>query len=139
QLLNVSPKAALDAADRFRAEADDRGKADRLISRHSLGGLGYQEFGRRLGREFRDALPPAVVIVPSTAHYSWEKICRSLGIGGAHLLQVPVDTRFRMDPDALYAALRELRSRNQPVIACVSVIGTTEESAVDRLELVVEV
>src|SRR5690606_35487185 len=73
QLLNVSPKAALDAADLFRAEADDRGKADRLISRHSLGGLGYQEFGRRLGREFRDALPPAVVIVPSTAHYSWEK------------------------------------------------------------------
>ena len=73
-------------------------RALEVLGHHSLAGLGYQEFGRRLAAEFGDALPPGVVLVPSTAHYSWEKICRSLGIGGAQLVHVPVDDRFRMDP-----------------------------------------
>jgi glutamate/tyrosine decarboxylase-like PLP-dependent enzyme len=52
---------------------------------------------------------------------------------------VPVDDRFRMSPDALAETLRGLAARRQPVLACVSVIGTTEESAVDRLDRIVEV
>jgi glutamate/tyrosine decarboxylase-like PLP-dependent enzyme len=137
-LLNFSPESALDLADRFRAGLDDPYLATDLLSRHSLAGMGYQEFGLRLASDFGDALPPAVVLVPSTAHYSWEKICRSLGIGGSNLLHVPVDRRFRMDMDALAETLESLAERRQSVIACVSVVGTTEESAVDRVDTVVE-
>lgn len=139
QLLNVSSSAALDAADLFRSGFEDPDAADQVLNRHSLAGLGYQDFGRRLANEFTDALPPAVVLVPSTAHYSWEKICRSLGIGGANLLQVPVDDFFRMDTGAFEEALGTLGRKKQPVIACVPVIGTTEESAIDRLREIVEV
>lgn len=139
ELLNVPGEAAMDLADAFRARVDDPAEAIPALTRHSLAGLGYQEFGRRLGAQFGDELAPAAVLVPSTAHYSWEKICRALGIGGAQLVHVPVDRRFRMDPDALDATLRRLAEARQPVIACVSVIGTTEESAVDRLDLVADV
>lgn len=139
QLLNIRPEAVLDALDRFREGLDDPLDAFMILSRHSLAGLGYQDFGRRLGEEFGDSFPPAVVLVPSTAHYSWEKICRALGIGGSNLVHVPVDERFRMDPDALAETLGRFARDRQPVIACVSVIGTTEESAVDRLDLVAEV
>jgi glutamate/tyrosine decarboxylase-like PLP-dependent enzyme len=52
---------------------------------------------------------------------------------------VPVDQHFRLDPDALWARLTALGAQRTPVIACVSVCGTTEESAVDRLDLVLEV
>jgi glutamate/tyrosine decarboxylase-like PLP-dependent enzyme len=138
ELLNVAPGAALDLAARFREAVGDAYAAVRALGRHSLEGLGFQEFGRRLAEGFGDALPPAVVLVPSTAHYSWEKICRTLGIGGRQLVHVPVDRRFRMDPGALEHALGVLAGRRQPVIACVSVVGTTEESAVDRLDLVAE-
>jgi glutamate/tyrosine decarboxylase-like PLP-dependent enzyme len=138
ELLNVEPTAALDLAQGFREAVGDAYRAVRALARHSLEGLGFQEFGRRLTRAFGDALPPAVVLVPSTAHYSWEKICRTLGIGGRQLLHVPVDRRFRMDPGALEDTLHALAGRRQPVIACVSVIGTTEESAVDRLDLVAD-
>lgn len=134
RLLNVETDAALDAAVAFRSGQGDPFHALELLSHHSLAGLGYQEFGRRLSSEFGDELPPGVVLVPSTAHYSWEKICRALGIGGAQLVHVPVDDRFRMDPGALEETLRGLAARRQAVIACVSVIGTTEESAVDRLD-----
>ena len=136
ELLNVPAASTLDAVQRFREQLGDPYRALELLGHHSLAGLGYQEFGRRLAAEFGDQLPPGVVLVPSTAHYSWEKICRSLGIGGAQLVHVPVDSRFRMDPAALWETLQGLAARRQPVIACVSVIGTTEESAVDRLDLV---
>lgn len=138
QLLNLEPAATLDAAAEFAGRVGDVGQARELVSSYSLASLGYQEFGRRLAAEFGDALSPAVVLVPSTAHYSWEKICRALGIGSSQLVQVPVDTRFRMDADALAERL-ELAARERcPVMACVSVIGTTEESAVDRFDRVVE-
>jgi glutamate/tyrosine decarboxylase-like PLP-dependent enzyme len=134
QLLNVSPEAALDALERFRSRLGDAGRAMELVMRHSLAGLGYQEFGLRLASEFKDALAPGVVLVPSTAHYSWEKTCRALGIGSRQLIHVPVDANFRMSPAALEDTLRTLAVRQQPVIACVAVIGSTEESAVDRLD-----
>jgi glutamate/tyrosine decarboxylase-like PLP-dependent enzyme len=138
ELLNFRPGAALDLPAALAAAAGDSRRAAAALMRHSLARLGYQEFGRRLAAQFGDALAPGVVLVPSTAHYSWEKICRALGIGGGQLLHVPVDDRFRMETGALRELLRTLAARRQPVIACVSVIGTTEESAVDRLDLVVE-
>jgi glutamate/tyrosine decarboxylase-like PLP-dependent enzyme len=139
ELLNIPPAAALDLLESIRNHADDLPRALNSLREHSLARLGYQEFGRRLASAFGDALPPGVVLVPSTAHYSWEKICRSLGIGGAQLIHVAVDDRFRMDTGALEEALGRFAATRQPVIACVSVIGTTEESAVDRLDRVVEV
>jgi glutamate/tyrosine decarboxylase-like PLP-dependent enzyme len=137
QLLNVIPTAALDALDDFHARMHDGYRSHELLARHSLAGLGYQEFGRRLGAEFGDSLLPGVVLVPSTAHYSWEKTCRALGIGARQLVHVPVDGHFRMSPQALEETLRWLAGRRQPIIACVAVIGTTEESAVDRLDRIV--
>ncbi|MDQ3309833.1 MAG: pyridoxal-dependent decarboxylase, partial [Gemmatimonadota bacterium] len=139
ELLNLAPDVALDAYQAFQSQLDDPYEAAQAVTRHGLAGLGYQEFGRRLSGGFGDALPSGVVLVPSTAHYSWEKSCRALGIGGAQLVHVPVDRRFRMDPVALEETIHRLASLRQPVIACIGVIGTTEESAVDRLDLIADV
>ncbi len=112
---------------------------DRALGNHSLATIGYQVYSRRLAFEYGDPLPPSVVLVSSTAHYSWEKIVRALGIGSNQLIHVPVDTRFRMDPDALWDQVRALAARRQAILACVSVCGSTEESAVDPLDRVLEI
>ena len=138
ELLNIGNAAALDLwASLWQAApaADVR----RVLERHTLAGMGYQDYGLQLAATYGDALPAAVVLVAATAHYSWEKIVRSLGIGSNQLRFVPVDANFRMDPDALWSKLKRLHDRRAPVLACVSVFGTTEESAVDRLDLVLEV
>lgn len=137
-LLNVPPAAALDLADRFLAASPDRAAAAAALTRHTLARVGYQEYGRRLALEFGDPLPPAAVLVPSTAHYSWQKIVRALGIGSDHLVHVPVDRRFRLDPEALWQTLAGLAERRTPVLAVVAVLGTTEESAVDRVDRILE-
>jgi glutamate/tyrosine decarboxylase-like PLP-dependent enzyme len=111
----------------------------RALENHSLQALGYQGYGRRLAAAFDDTLAESVVLAAATAHYSWEKILRALGIGSNQLVFVPVDANYRMDPDALWDAVRHLASRRVPILGCISVCGTTEESAVDRLDHVLDV
>jgi len=138
ELVNVHPHAALDLWDQLWACASREVVHDAL-DRHSLQSLGYQEYVHRLGSAFGDPLPPSVVLVAASAHYSWEKIVRALGIGSNQLVFVPVDERYRMDPEALWATIVGLTGRRVPILALVSVCGTTEEGAVDRLDQVLEV
>jgi hypothetical protein len=128
ELLNVAPDAALDAYDMLQRTLGDPQAAGDAVARKGISGLGYQAFGLRLAERFGNALPPGVVLVPSTAHYSFAKACRVLGMGESHLLRVPVDTHFRQDTDALDEILDALAAQHRPVIACVSVMDTTEEA-----------
>jgi len=138
ELLNIRNEDALDLWDRV-CDAVPVPERRSALEKHTLASAGYQEYTRRLGRTFGDPLPDSVVLVAATAHYSWEKIVRALGIGSDQLVFVPVDGRYRMDPDALWERLEALATSRTPVLACVSVCGTTEESAVDRLDRVLEV
>ncbi len=138
QLLNLSNPAALDLWDQLAAQVP-RHEWRRVLDRHTLAAAGYQEYTRRLQRAYGDPLPDSVVLVAATAHYSWEKIVRALGIGGDQLHFVPVDRHCRLDPGALWERLERLAARRTPVLACITVCGTTEESAVDRLDQVLEV
>ena len=109
------------------------------LANHSLATIGYQEYSRRLAFEYGDPLPAGVVLVAATAHYSWEKIVRALGIGSQ---PAGVRAARRALPHGSRRALgarARAGPRRQPILACVSVCGTTEESAVDRLDQVLEV
>jgi len=138
ELLNLRGPAALDAWDALRA-AVPRTEWPDVIDRHTLAHAGYQEYTRRLARLWGDPLPDSVVLVAATAHYSWEKIVRALGIGAEQLAFVPVDRYCRIDPDALWERIEQLHARRTPILACISVCGSTEEGAVDRLDRVLEV
>jgi len=138
ELLSMRPSGSLDLWEKLW-KAAPRDVVLKHLRAHSLQALGYQAYGDRLRERFSDPLPPSVVLVAATAHYSWEKIVRALGIGANQLIYIPVDSQFRMDPDALWETLKDLHARNVPVLACISVCGTTEESAVDRLDQVLEV
>ena len=138
ELLNIDNAAALDLWHALWASAP-AADVRRAVAGHSLSDVGYQDYSLTLARRYGDPLPAAVVLVAATAHYSWEKIARALGIGANQLVFIPVDASFRLDPDALWSQLQHFADRRTPVLACVSVCGTTEESAVDRLDRVIDV
>ena len=138
KLVNITNGAALDLWHAL-FETAPRADVQKALSEHSLATVGYQDYARRLSKAYGDALPAGVVLVAATAHYSWEKIVRALGIGSNQLIYVPVDTHFRMDPAALWRQVSAFSARKTPVMACISVCGTTEESAVDRLDAVLDV
>ena len=138
QLLNIR---TVDALDLWRAlwACGTHDRVASAVADHSLSTVGYQDYGRRLALDYGDPLPASVVLVASTAHYSWEKIIRALGIGSNQIVHVPVDDHFRLDTNALWEQIRSLTRRRVPIMACITVCGTTEESAVDQLDEVLAV
>ncbi len=87
------------------------------------------------------AAGPPVLFTPSTRHYSWPKAAAVTGFGMQALHFIRVDARARQPvagQDGLAAALAECRANRQPVAMVVTVLGSTEESAVDPLETILE-
>lgn len=95
--------------------------------------VGLFDFAREHGVE------PPVVLVPHSAHYSWAKAMRLLGLGTNNLLAVDTDAHMRMDVDHLSALLDELAEAKRPVLAVVGVLGTTEFGTLDPIDRIVEV
>src|SRR5690606_1604004 len=76
------------------------------------------------------------VLAPVTAHYSWSKGLKLLGLGRAQLELVP-ERGMRLDLDALQSALDRCLRERQPVLMAVAVLDTTEYGTVDPVDGVV--
>ena len=77
------------------------------------------------------------VLAPITAHYSWSKGLKLLGLGRAQLQLLP-ERGMRVDLDALEATLLECERERQPVLLAVAVLGTTEYGTIDPVDGVVD-
>lgn len=134
---------SLEQVARLHTEVRDelRGMADRSRASHlaeavqaeRLETLGLVEFFTR----HRDLGPPCLM-VPVTAHYSWAKAMKVLGLGDGNLIEVP-ERRMRMDAAALDELLGKAAERRRPVIGAVAVLGTTEFGTMDPVDAIVDV
>ena len=86
------------------------------------------------------AVPPgARAYTSSQAHRSVAKALRLAGHGSEALRTVPVDERWRMDSDALAAAVRSDRAEGLQPFLVVAAAGTTNTGAVDPLPAIADV
>lgn len=73
------------------------------------------------------------VLAPITAHYSWSKGVKLLGLGRAQLDLLP--TRgMRLDVDALEERLEHCARAHEPVLMTVAVLGSTEYGTIDPVD-----
>src|SRR5690606_16913702 len=80
------------------------------------------------------ALPePLVVYCSEQAHNSIDKAAGLLGIGWQGLRKIPTDLDFRMDIDALEAAIAEDRAAGRRPVCVVGAAGTVNTGAIDDL------
>lgn len=77
-------------------------------------------------------LPP-VLVVQADAHYCVSRSAGILGLGTQQVVRVGLDARRRMDPQRLEETLRQLRERNQPIVAVVACACATPIGAFDPL------
>ncbi len=88
--------------------------------------------------QYNDAFPndparlPRVLISQAT-HYCWQKNMDLVGLGADALETLPVDNRIRLDTEALRERLHTCIEQKQPVLGVISIVGTTEEGAIDPL------
>ncbi|MFW5926750.1 MAG: pyridoxal phosphate-dependent decarboxylase family protein [Wenzhouxiangella sp.] len=113
----------------------DRNSARRLarqIESERIESLGVADFHAR-----HPELGSPCVMVPVTAHYSWEKALKLLGLGAANLVPIDVNERMRLDPEALDRALARASEAGRPVLAVIGVLGTTEFGSIDPVHEIV--
>lgn len=139
ELFNLSMEDIIDLREATLAWAASAHGAQRCsellaaIKANRVESLGYFDFFN----EHPDIAAPRV-IVPLSAHYSWEKAMKVLGLGTRQLVDVNLDENMRMDTQHLRTILEECRDERIPVLAVVGVLGNTEFGTVDPLGDIVE-
>lgn len=134
RLANMSVEEALDiraAAHKSAQELGIQNWAD-LVDAQRYETLGLTEFQRRhpeLGR--------LRVMVPASAHYSWEKAMKLMGLGTSNLDMIAVDMDMRMELESLQQLLDYAHDAKDTVLLVVPVLGTTEFGAIDPVDGVV--
>jgi aromatic-L-amino-acid decarboxylase len=93
---------------------------------------------RRRGLAGRGDVPVLRVYASEQAHSSVEKAAVTLGVGEENVRRVATDARFRMDADALRAAVEEDRRAGVLPLAVVATVGTTSSAASDPVEQIAD-
>jgi glutamate/tyrosine decarboxylase-like PLP-dependent enzyme len=95
---------------------------------------GLASFLLRYNRTFpNDPARLPKVLISQATHYCWQKNMDLVGLGADALEHLPVDDRIRLNPEALRERLEQCIEERQPVLGVVSIVGTTEEGAIDPL------
>ena len=118
ELLNMSVEEILDTLAELTPEQYDLVKAASSRAGRNI---------ERLGKW----------IVPETKHYSWVKALDIIGVGLDQMIAIPVSENYRMDIGALTSTVEELARTKTPILGLVTVVGTTEEGAVDEVDKVI--
>jgi aromatic-L-amino-acid decarboxylase len=103
-----------------------------VAARHAVPGLG----ARDEGLAGRAGLGRLRMYLSSEAHSSIEKAAIVAGIGRAGVRRIPVDAEYRMEPDALAAAILEDRAAGWTPFCVVATLGTTSSTSVDPCEAI---
>jgi aromatic-L-amino-acid/L-tryptophan decarboxylase len=97
------------------------------VARHTKAGFDVREAG--LG----DGAPTLVVYASTEVHSSVRKAVELMGMGSRQLRLVPVDSAYRIDLDALRAAIARDRAAGRRPICVVGNAGTVNTGATDDL------
>ena len=125
--LHLRIKATLGEADPARAQAFQ----DALPSVRKAG---LASFLLQYNETFpNDPARLPKVFISQATHYCWQKNMDLVGLGADALEMLPVDDRIRLDTEALRQRLHRCVENEQPVLGVISIVGTTEEGAIDPL------
>ncbi|KAI1498074.1 pyridoxal-dependent decarboxylase domain-containing protein [Biscogniauxia marginata] len=132
ELLNMDPTDILDIPDRLYQE---HGISNEFLTA-IMNKFTIQSTGKdALEKEF-EISKPTQYMVANTRHYSWPKGGAICGLGSDNIVGIPVDYDARLDLNELEKRLEQSLKDQQPVLAVVAIIGSTEEGAVDPLSSV---
>ncbi|NUS61521.1 MAG: pyridoxal-dependent decarboxylase, partial [Lysobacter sp.] len=133
---NTGPAAGIALSERWQQWRDAQSPAQRRKWQAAVEAQRIETLGIAGFFERHPTLKPPRVLAPTTAHYSWSKGVKLLGLGRAQLELLP-ERGMRLDPDALQETLERCLRRHEPVLMAVGVLGTTEYGTVDPIDRIV--
>lgn len=104
----------------------------KALDAHRVETLGLSEFMRRY-----PGMAAPRLLVPLTAHYSWPKAMKLLGLGSAQIVSIG-ERGMRLDAGHMAEALETAARERAPVLGAVGVTGTTEFGTIDPIHEMAE-
>ncbi len=137
EAFNLTPQAGIKLLDQWQAwlksqTLPDRKKWHAIVQSQRIEQMGLHAFFNA-----HPSIKVPVVLAPITAHYSWSKGMKLLGLGREQLQLLP-ERGMRIDLDALDETLKKHERNYQPVLMAVAVLGTTEYGTIDPVDGVVD-
>jgi glutamate/tyrosine decarboxylase-like PLP-dependent enzyme len=133
---NLSPQDAIALVDAWQQWLAQAAPAERRHWQARVHGERIEHRGISAFFAAHSELKVPKVLAPVTAHYSWSKGMKLLGLGRAQLEQLP-EKGMRIDVEAMDAVLQRCQKERQPVLLAVAVMGTTEYGTIDPIDAVV--
>jgi tyrosine decarboxylase len=118
-------------------QQNDPNYIDNLLESFSIQATGLLRNSTNDNNDQDENIDIGVVFLPSSKHYSLKKTMDLLGLGTNNICYVPVNRHFRMDINELEKEIKKIAGK-RPVLAVVGVLGSTEESAVDQIDQIVD-
>ncbi|HPA01369.1 MAG TPA: pyridoxal-dependent decarboxylase [Chiayiivirga sp.] len=132
QAFNCGPATGIELLGKWRHWLAGQSPEDRTRWRARVEGRRIEHLGLHAFFERHPTLRPPVVLAPITAHYSWSKGIKMIGLGRDQLRLVGA-RGMRLCPEALEEALADCERDRQPVLMAVGVLGTTEYGTIDPI------
>lgn len=133
---NLTPQASIALLTQWQAWLRAQPTTERRHWRQRVQDERIETLGQVAFFARHPQVKPPCVLAPITAHYSWSKGMKLLGLGRAQLKLVP-ESGMRMDLAALEQLLANCRAMQQPVLLAVGVLGSTEFGSVDPIDALV--
>lgn len=133
---NLTPAATVALLDAWNGWLALQTPAERRHWRRALAAQRLETLGLADFLARHPTLRSPRVLAPVTAHYSWSKGMKLMGLGRAQLELVP-ERGMRLDPGALEDILERCQREHQPVLLCVGVLGSTEFGTIDPVDALV--
>ncbi|MDH5822243.1 pyridoxal-dependent decarboxylase [Luteimonas sp. RD2P54] len=133
---NTGPRAATGLVERWQVWLASQPPRERRRWREAVQAQRIESLGMVGFFARHPELRVPKVLAPITAHYSWSKGLKLLGLGRDQLELLP-ERGMRLDAEALERTLQRCERERQPVLMAVAVLGTTEYGTVDPVDAVV--
>lgn len=136
QAFNLTPAASIELLERWRGWLRQQPAGERKRWQQRVDAERPEHLGLAGFVAAHPQLSVPQVLAPVTAHYSWSKGMKMLGLGRGQLQLLP-EHAMHLDIDALHEALNHCHDRGQPVLMAVAVLGSTEYGTIDAVDGVV--
>jgi len=94
------------------------------------------DIAARIGAAARREWRGPVLLVPGNKHFSWLKAANVFGLGEEAFWPIDLDVQGRLSLPALSSTIKRAHDAGRPVLAVVSVAGTTEAGEIDPVDAV---
>ncbi|KAM9991815.1 hypothetical protein ACTFIZ_012462 [Dictyostelium cf. discoideum] len=104
-----------------------------IIKRYHLCSLGTFQF-------FVDnQINQPIYLIPASAHYCFKKAICLVGLGSANIKQIKIEPNGRMNINEVKKIIKNCIENQIPIINIISILGSTQEYAVDNIDEIVSI